>query len=1300
MSNSVYINIDDIKTTKPSQAGQPTRIDIKPNAKVYKRGGSGKKSFVQTGTASALGIQDAQSRMIQQGLQEQARQQELIRQEQAKAQAEKIRIEQLNRKLLAEGARQRKQTLIDQAGDRIRTTTTEINRINKGVSTNAKIYKYENLDTGETRYTTYEKPRSGMPRRLSGGVTLQGQSSSDVRQIKNELSSAGLVPVTNSYGQIVAFRSPDTRKSYAYNNEGLNAYQRDSANAGAVFRKEVRENQELGMSRMKEDKNFNLKNTINKSSVVRGFDKLFVQKGITKSQESTINNLNNVYNKIKNGKKLNVNDVGNIIKITNIEKVTFGKYLFDKKNSGGKLTELDLKKAYRLYGGDFDYTKFYDEDVQNAIKFTINASSVIPGAFIPASIVSAGYSGMLEYGKQKRLNIDKKTEIKAKELALTFGKEVATSFVISRLMGLGGTGFNIGKSVGKSYLSKATIKSLSKLSPAVRQSIIAGSKIMGTAYAGSIGTRAGSGIASLQRKDYGGAVKEGTAIAGSIIGFDRKGRVGDRFKKGVARRDILTAKTGELVPLKDRITQIDFVVKNSGKKINTITAKPSKTAKYTNVPVTWLKAKAKGWKLKDWENSKVDITYGKTIEFSTYNVGKAKPTSLHFIEGKATELQKAFRTGRVNMEGVYVANVNKKYGSYIKSSSLKDGRVPESFIKKYYTEALAEANRLGRAVIVISPKRLRGFGQSEQEIIKILPTKYIPKKLKFAGLTEDGYKVFSDEGRIKSLKEFAKSKFTRGKIERSYFKEITGDKLKYLKGRKTIRGEYKEHGLDHLTAKNTDTFAQRYAKKMNVKKFGNVFKQHDLAVVGDNDSFAQFQHGKVLYNLWKKGQYPDKNIYKLPKKLQKQIAEAYAGHTPVRPGLIDTLKKGFKDSSITKDLIWWAKNKRNPYLQDTLTLDRIELPRAGRWDYRVKYNLLDKNALKRIYGSELNAIKNIKFLDWNSVPRRLLNQIRPKNIKLIKLRDAEVLRNLKANYNRMPTKNINLMRVKKYVQPKKIQMKTFSYITPNYKRIKDTNFKIAYKNGYKSGYEAKYNKPTNYKTNYGKYQTAYSQGYKDAYKGNYKITPSGYTPITPSGYTPGTGKYEQVTYNKPTPGKYEPSKYTSNKYTRGNKSKTIMPLMLPKSFKPSTLSKAQPTFYVVEKVRGKYKKLYPKPLTMKDAKDYATYSIDNRLSKTAFFIPLGKSRKVIRPPIQIQNYYAQNSQKFRPYRIQYGQKKQLVNGFIEKRKYFNDKPGERIASRNLRARVPVKRTITPMQRQILLKRLAMARAVRMRNLRR
>jgi hypothetical protein len=168
------------------------------------------------------------------------------------------------------------------------------------------------------------------------------------------------------------------------------------------------------------------------------------------------------------------------------------------------------------------------------------------------------------------------------------------------------------------------------------------------------------------------------------------------------------------------------------------------------------------------------------------------------------------------------------------------------------------------------------------------------------------------------------------------------------------------------------------------------------------------------------------------------------------------------------------------------------------------------------------------------------------------------------------------------------------------------------------------------------------------------------------------------------------------------------------------------SYSVVEKIRGKFRKLYTKPLTERDARNYAVYSIDNKLSRTALVIPLGISKFTAKLPAKIENYASKNKHKVRNYKIRYGKKRELINGYIEKRKFFRDMPGERIrrtkrtrkiirrvspkVTRRLmpRRRVMMKRNvvrrparrISASQRRILLKRLKMARAVRMRNLRR
>lgn len=149
-----------------------------------------------------------------------------------------------------------------------------------------------------------------------------------------------------------------------------------------------------------------------------------------------------------------------------------------------------------------------------------------------------------------------------------------------------------------------------------------------------------------------------------------------------------------------------------------------------------------------------------------------------------------------------------------------------------------------------------------------------------------------------------------------------------------------------------------------------------------------------------------------------------------------------------------------------------------------------------------------------------------------------------------------------------------------------------------------------------------------------------------------------------------------------------------KGYSEKKLSRAVETYYVVTKKRGKFVKLYPKPLKINHARDLAVYSIDNNLSKTALFVPLGKAKKVTTPPKKIAGYYSRARRKVRPYKIKMGKKKKLVNGFIEKRKYFQDTKGEkRQAVRLRRKSVKRKKVVKRRARKKVVKRKPVRRKV-------
>lgn len=118
-------------------------------------------------------------------------------------------------------------------------------------------------------------------------------------------------------------------------------------------------------------------------------------------------------------------------------------------------------------------------------------------------------------------------------------------------------------------------------------------------------------------------------------------------------------------------------------------------------------------------------------------------------------------------------------------------------------------------------------------------------------------------------------------------------------------------------------------------------------------------------------------------------------------------------------------------------------------------------------------------------------------------------------------------------------------------------------------------------------------------------------------------------------------------------------LRKPKNFRSKTLSKSVNVFYVKEKIRGKIKNLTPRPLSLTDARDFLAYRLDNRLSRSGFFEPIGKVKKVVRPPKSMQGYFSRNKRKLRPFKIRVGKKKAIRNGYIEKTKFNLDTRGEK-----------------------------------------
>ena len=127
-------------------------------------------------------------------------------------------------------------------------------------------------------------------------------------------------------------------------------------------------------------------------------------------------------------------------------------------------------------------------------------------------------------------------------------------------------------------------------------------------------------------------------------------------------------------------------------------------------------------------------------------------------------------------------------------------------------------------------------------------------------------------------------------------------------------------------------------------------------------------------------------------------------------------------------------------------------------------------------------------------------------------------------------------------------------------------------------------------------------------------------------------------------------------------------------FRKSNVKKAVQTYYVVTRVRGKRVSLTPRPLTLPDAKDFLAYKLDNTLTRSGWFEPIGTSKTVVRPPVKMRKYFTRNRAKLRPYKIRVGQKKAIRNGYIEKTRHILDTRTEKAQlSRAIKKKVVRKR---------------------------
>lgn len=539
--------------------------------------------------------------------------------------------------------------------------------------------------------------------------------------------------------------------------------------------------------------------------------------------------------------------------------------------------------------------------------------------------------------------------------------------------------------------------------------------------------------------------------------------------KGVSNIPVLTNKNilyaelkGDMVPIMDRYARAEDLLNNPGGKMNVATA----NNRLRRRPL---------WNEKNPSNP--DYTHNVPIEFATPEVAGNIITSDLFL--KTNNLgRKGIRPSISIEEGLIQSNIPENIKLDIKESILSGNPLEESKIKQIYDLASLEAEQTGRPIITFTPKRLRGFPQSELEVAKVFPSNYKVNlsKFRFGGFAEDLTVIFRDKSTLNSLKLNYQS-WTKN-TRYNYWERLASEKQSYLEGRPSWVGEYETHGREHLNP-------------MDIQNI--YYKGHDITKPSDYSEIKGFPHGETAGELLKTGKYPDKTIYKNygPTDI-KLMAEAYAGHEYarfnlkslfVKPKWIGSDASGWKvvyklSLPSRQNVFWYVKQKvsPNPFLEDIATLDRADLRRYGIIPHEM---YMSKDALKRLYGKNgqshseiINEMKNevIKEGKINKPISQDISKIYGKEYSYIKEPKAyfvyyqdQLKYNVPKSYSTDYTKAYELKSVAKYSYADSYKI---TYAPSSYEKSKAN---------YSSNYKSSYNVRTKYPSSMPKYTSVSSK---------------------------------------------------------------------------------------------------------------------------------------------------------------------------------------------------------------------------------
>lgn len=933
-----------------------------------------------------------------------------------------------------------------------------------------------------------------------------------------------------------------------------------------------------------------------------------------------------------------------------------------KVMTGKKLTD---KEAVTFY-------KKYDNiNMQNAKALTIAGpviGTLVPGGQIPGAAIWA--LGELETKKRVKAKSNQKLTLKE------VGKIARDAAIMGAMFGAGSKLLKHGGSmIGKRVILGGALKNME--SQAARAAInhggvllkfvgYAGKNFITTYFMKDMIGNVFDVTAAVKNKRFNSALRSALETGASIGGYIG----GAKITGGVIKGGLFVS--GRLKPtipeFSQKKTQLDVTAKqllSRGKVVLTRRGVYETGKGLSPRKDAWLDSKVKNptksvfWRFDKTLGKKDDVISPLPL-FTKSKTGYLKMFKTNWNKNKGLSPFKRYLKTTAEtplVEDVVIRRV-------VNLKDIKNLKLRQDVIRQYATKG--KLGKATQAKLLRNPKfgisdKNREFGfHDENEFVT-------RTAFKFKGRKDISWTYDPTLGEyvpvVESLKTANKAKNFISVLRKK--KIITRTDAKFIADNYAIKTQFKaasilpnKHSYTHMkqVEGNILKLMNKYPQYNSYwkKNYGSVAKARDAMKqamwhdIGKGESASQAfgtAHGLKVWNVWKAKLLP-KGL-----KFKPRVAKAIKKHETLDPRKL-----------------WYRVQNRvkliTPEQKIVATADRLDLVRFG---IKVDVKRLPlKDAMIRLGIKQ----RDVKFpSSFNKI------------IAKIKI-------------DRGVTKS-DLKKLAVFLKGKVVKA-----VSPKKKTVKYKGKALSsYRSGVSAGKRAGTKPPKNYNVKHKGNKKAYVEGYREGYSGRYlinyktgKYKPSKRRPTPKRRGIPKRRPIKRPTKRPPKrpvkrppkrPRKRPPKRPTRRPPRRPpkrpprkppRKKPPAYPTKLPKGYKKKTISKKVEVYYIKIKKKGRIVNLTPRPLRLSEAKDLLAWSMDRNLVRTAYFEPLGKAKRVVGLPPKMRGYFAKNKRKFRPYKIRVGKKKQLRNGFIEKRKYALDTKRELAQLKKARSKKKSKRT--------------------------